>query len=143
MTTITKMKAKEFVKVVARMQPYPLRDGDSGFGAEDTLNELIYSARKMVKDRVEEPLSPPPAAKKYYTVHLYRGMRTKVTGVEASSQEGAVERAREAMGHDWSYAMESGDAEDDGTNLGALVDEEGDVDYAKTWYHKGPDAGAY
>lgn len=70
---------------------------------------------------------------KKYTVHLYEEFVVKVQGIEAESQEAAIEYARTntplssckitLCGHD-GYWLE--------TSHGCLVDEEGDEDFRKS-----------
>lgn len=73
-----------------------------------------------------------------YNVHLYIAARVKIEGVEAESQQEAIEKAQK--GADFHGFFVEGDADvlaqwDEGPPLGALVDEEGDVDYERTEYY--------
>jgi hypothetical protein len=60
-----------------------------------------------------------------YNVHIYREMRLFFPGIEADSHEAAAEKARDLLTAD---AEEIDDC--DGESLSALVDVEGDDDYA-------------
>ena len=78
---------------------------------------------------------------KTYDVHMFYAVRITVRGVQAESQEKAIETA-DLMVDVKDYLWR--DAEDDESgHLGALVDEIGDEEYLNTIYHEGPGAKNY
>lgn len=76
-----------------------------------------------------------------YTVHLYKAIHIKIEGVEAKSQEEAMQIADEAVNVE--QYLCNGAEDEEYCCLGALVDEEGDEDYERSRYHEGPGAKAY
>lgn len=76
-----------------------------------------------------------------YDVHLFYGVRVKVSGVVATSQEEAIEIAdRDFCLPDF---LRGGAEDDEAAHLGAMVDEVGDECFSNSRYHEGPGARTY
>lgn len=73
-----------------------------------------------------------------YDVHLYVPARVKIEGIEAESQEEAVQIAQNRFDPaDFFHGDDAreGAVSDEGPTLGAMVDEEGDEAYERSRYH--------
>ncbi len=80
-----------------------------------------------------------------YNVHLYVGARVLIEGIEASDQQEATRKA--LAQYDPEAFFTGADAREgavpDESILGALVDEEGDAEFARTKYYPHDDVNAY
>lgn len=76
-----------------------------------------------------------------YTVYLYKAVRMYPVEIEAGSQEEAVQIACEQCSSVFDKGLTFED--DEAPCLGAMVDEEGDENYARSRYHEGPGAKVY
>ncbi len=80
-----------------------------------------------------------------YNVHIYVGARVRLEGIEADSQQAAVDKA--ILDYDPSSFFSGDDSSEaavpDESILGALVDEEGDDEFERTKYYPTGDAAVY